>query len=529
VYVTEGLTANTSDPMMLSMKDNQAHNEPKGTAVKTIDGQFTYQKTGWWLGGRPPYGYDLRYEDANGNFLRTVRFLETGEKQVLDEHGNVQRVLPRGDRLSKFKSEGARLALSLDARVQVARRVFDMFVRGDLGYKAIAEKLNEEGIPSPKHGRYSKNTFPGWSAATIRSMVVNPIYIGDSVWNRRASGRFCRIDSRGQAVLRESNGISKPPTVWNDETDWFVLRDNHPAIIGRDTFEEVQRRRKEREKNRVATPYRSGRALKSPYLLSGLLTCEHCGHRFHGYTINSTKYGKNGERIKTRYYACGGAVAKGKAICERRLIRKKEMEADIVERIGSRVERFLKAGGDKLLRKLLTAELKADCEDPKARRRMIEKRIEEIDQSIDRLLDSLTPINKEFVDRKLVGLKKNREQLERELEELKARAKQAVDVDTLVGEIIAGLGAFEDIFEEGMLEEKKEFIRLFVEKIEVNAQEQRARVHIRKFPALLGTGKSSFEMVAGARSEHQKKPFPPIDIVELDLTNKGTTLAQMAA
>ena len=37
----------------------------------------------------------------------------------------------------------------------------------------------------------------------------------------------------------------------------------------------------------------------------------------------------DGTKIKTRYYACGGYVTKGKAVCERSVIRK-EMVEDLV-------------------------------------------------------------------------------------------------------------------------------------------------------------------------------------------------------
>ena len=77
------------------------------------------------------------------------------------------------------------------------------------------------------------------------------------------------------------------------------------------------------------------------------------------------------------------------------------------------------------------------------------------------------------------------------------------DADALAAEIVEAMSGFEALFEEGTLEEQKEFIRLFVEKIELNAEEKRAVVHIRRFPApaSLVTGNSSFQMVAGVGFE----------------------------
>ena len=43
------------------------------------------------------------------------------------------------------------------------------------------------------------------------------------------------------------------------------------------------------------------------------------------------------------------------------------------------------------------------------------------------------------------------------------------------------------------------------------------------------TGNSAFEMVAGARSEHQKIPFPPVDVVEIPLERQGNILVPVVA
>ena len=59
------------------------------------------------------------------------------------------------------------------------------------------------------------------------------------------------------------------------------------------------------------------------------------------------------------------------------------------------------------------------------------------------------------------------------------------------------------MFAEGTRQEQKEFVSLFVERIEVDPRKRRARLRIRKFPAAhaMTTGNSAFEMVAGAGFE----------------------------
>jgi hypothetical protein len=55
-------------------------------------------------------------------------------------------------------------------------------------------------------------------------------------------------------------------------------------------------------------------------------------------------------------------------------------------------------------------------------------------------------------------------------------------------------------------------------------------VRIKKFPApeTLSTGNSAFQMVAGARREHQKIPFPPVDVVEIPLERRENVLVPVA-
>ena len=62
---------------------------------------------------------------------------------------------------------------------------------------------------------------------------------------------------------------------------------------------------------------------------------------------------------------------------------------------------------------------------------------------------------------------------------------------------------FQAVFKEGTPEEKKEFIRLFVEEIKLDAEKRVAVCRIKKFPAPsdLDAGKLSFKMVAGAGFE----------------------------
>jgi hypothetical protein len=61
---------------------------------------------------------------------------------------------------------------------------------------------------------------------------------------------------------------------------------------------------------------------------------------------------------------------------------------------------------------------------------------------------------------------------------------------------------FDDLFRQGTPEEKKEFIRLWLDGIDFDPEERRARVYMKRFPApSQDTGNSSLRLVAGAGFE----------------------------
>ena len=109
--------------------------------------------------------------------------------------------------------------------------------------------------------------------------------------------------------------------------------------------------------------------------------------------------------------------------------------------------------------------------------------------------------------------------LENSLKDRRKDPNPKMKIKALIDEIITSIRQFDEIFKEGTNREKKEFIHQFVDKIELNPEEKRALVHIKRFPApsSMATGNLSFALVAGARYDHQKEVFPPVEVVEVDL------------
>ncbi|MBU2701091.1 site-specific DNA recombinase [Sporomusaceae bacterium BoRhaA] len=130
------------------------------------------------------------------------------------------------------------------------RSMFDMYLTGQYSFGAVAEKLTEQKIPTPRDGKY-------WDKTTIKQMLRNPAYIG-------------KLRHRGQ-----------------------IYDGRHDPIISEEQFATVN----EMIKNRYVQP----RAKEDDNLLTGFIYCGECGARMryknHNWNTSKKKYNQ-------QYYIC---------------------------------------------------------------------------------------------------------------------------------------------------------------------------------------------------------------------------------
>ena len=493
IYVSEGFNGDDSDDLLRPVKQWQARQELKDLSKVTLRGQISLSEGGWWLGGVPPFGYDLMYFEAGGTPFQQVRFTVSGEKVLLDTKGKLVRTLAKGQRLQTAKTDHARLVPGDPARVKVVKRIFDLYVHRSLGYKPIAHLLNREGIPSPRDGAWSSNNEGHWAMSTIRAILVNPVYTGAMVWNRRTYAKFFRV-SKERATPRLRHQLGRGER--NPETDWIVVANTHEALIPKTLFDATQALRAGREGDTNVKAARGGRAKTSPFLLSGLIKCTDCGHNFQGYSVQKGRtYG--GPKIETHYYMCGGYRTKGTSVCGKHLYPQEMIEAYVLERIGARLLGFMGKGGRKMLERLVQEEVGPKNGDGEEidRTRLA---LEEIRQKIDTLLDSLTPTNKDLVDDRLRTLKAEKDRLEARLVAL-GWPRPRVDVRAIVDAGIARLGRLGELLEHGSPEERKTLVQAFLARIEISPRDGKGAAYFAALP--MGVGTLSFEMVAGAGFE----------------------------
>ena len=113
----------------------------------------------------------------------------------------------------------------IEEEAKVVRKIFELYIDG-YGTKGIADCLEAEKIKTRKG-------HTEWSTATITRILKNEKYIGDLLMRKSIT-----IDP-----------IAKKRIPNNGEEDKYYVKNHHPAIISRETFEKAQKIRASRSKD----------------------------------------------------------------------------------------------------------------------------------------------------------------------------------------------------------------------------------------------------------------------------------------
>ncbi len=498
-YVSENFNGDGTDDLIRPVKQWQARQESKDLSKVTIRGLLSKAESGngTWMGGVPPHGYDLRYESTSGEFLTHVRFMRDGTKQILDENGELVRTLPRGESIVTSRSDYCRLVLSEQPRVDVVCEIFGLYVEERRGYKAIADALNRKDIPSPRGpgwgGRYSGK----WSTTTIRAILMNPAYVGDTVWNRRTDARFHRI-SGGQSVERPQARAQR--LEFNDEADWIVVPGTHTPIISRRIWEFAKSLRENGDgsKQQRGINPRTGTAAgsheapggwtgpRSKFLLSKLMTCARCGSRYEGHSQYRKRVGENGKRLRTLGYACGGYIRHGRSVCQIGRIEKESIEQAIVDAVVTYYSGFTGKDAQEHLADTLEEQVGNDLSKIAETQARLKSRIRKIDRRVRDLLDNISEANRAMANARLSELADEREQLDEQLESLEHLAITEEENQEMVAEMIGFMASLRSSLIDGQLDRRQTIIRRCIDGITVDLDSQQLRLTIRRLPTING-------------------------------------------
>ncbi|MDA8043692.1 MAG: recombinase family protein [Actinomycetota bacterium] len=197
-----------------------------------------------FLGGRPPYGY---------------RLADVGP------HPNPSKAAA-GQRLHRLDPD--------PVTAPVVERIFTMFGVDELGLRAIAEALTNEGIPSPSAYDPARNRHrnpSGWSHSAVRAILVNPTYRGTRVWGKQE--RFESLVDPDDVAAGNQTRMR-----WRQQDTWIRPdAQTHTALVSAELAALVAGRFGSRS---PGTP--RARSSNRPYALRGIIYCSRCGSRLQG-------------------------------------------------------------------------------------------------------------------------------------------------------------------------------------------------------------------------------------------------------
>ena len=240
----------------------------------------------------------------------------------------------------------------------VVRRVFAEFAGGS-SPKAIARRLNREGVPGPSGKAWGPSTIHG-NPARGTGLLNNELYAGRLVWNRQ---RFVKDPMTGKRLARPN-----PPDAWVVE-EVPGLRIVDDALWAR-----VKARQGELDadpKLRKARATRFWERRRAKHLLTGLLVCGGCGHVY-------TSVGRD-------YLACVGARTLG--TCDhRRGLRRAAAEEAVLAVVK---ERLLEPDAVAAFVASYAEEVNRRRDDAQGRRRGVETQLAQAERKLRGLYDAI--------------------------------------------------------------------------------------------------------------------------------------------
>jgi len=215
---------------------------------RVLAGMTAMAATARFLGGRPPFGYQL---------------VPTGVPHPNPEKARwgiqLQRLEPHPE------------------HAKVVEQIFAWRLEG-VGYRTIAARLDTAHIPSPSAADPDRNRHrrqAGWAVAAIQALCANPRYMGTETWGRMQK-REVLLDPTNPAAGHITRRARR------DEQGWITVSEAIPAIVSPEVWAQAQEMAKSNTHRRTRS-----KPLTRDYALRGVIFCGHCGRRLGGETRKS--------------------------------------------------------------------------------------------------------------------------------------------------------------------------------------------------------------------------------------------------
>ena len=443
--------------------------ERETIAERIRDNMHELAKTGRWLGGTTPTGFESEGE----------------EKVTVD-----------GKKKKTFKLK------LIPQEAEIVRMIYDLFSETNSLTMTEAELMKRRIVT--RNGNY-------FTRFSIKAILQNPVYIVadqeayDYLTEKEADLFSDRAEfdcKHGIMAYNRTDQEKGKTTQYNPVNEWIVAVGKHPGLIPGKTWVRVQEALEQNKSKAFRRP-KSNEAL-----LTGLLYCR-CGNRM--YPKLSKRRTADGDVIFT--YVCKLKERSQRSLCNNRNANGNTMDLAVVEQVkqlndhnAEFIDQMEKS------RKFYTGN-RVQYEEQLA---ALQKDKTEVEKKIEGLVDSLIDLGdstaKVRVAKRIEALTAESDALEVRIQELTALTSQHAMSDMEFDVLRQLLSVFQQNIDDMPLEQKRAAIRTVVRKViwdGVNA-------HI----VLFGADEEEIEMpditplFADAEAEDTLEPFADVDSEE---------------
>lgn len=349
-----------------------------------------------------------------------------------------------------YRLENGNLMIAED-EAEVIRIIYDRYIHTNEGLSAVANYLNNHGYTKKLR---QNGTIPGFSSNFVKDVLDNPVYMGKIAYGRRRTEK--KLGTRNEFHVVEQD-------------EFPVYEGQHEAIVSEDDWNLAQEKRKinafKREK--VHDP-------EHAHILSGILKCPCCGKSLYG---NIAKAHSKDNKTRYYYYCKNTVGATGHKCTFRVNIEQTEMNRMVAAIISAMVNdpQFTKAIKEKI-------GTSVDTEDLEKQLAALQTQLRQtlgIKTRLERQMDTLD-IDDPHFDRKILDLQRRYDEQYSRIEEIESQINDVKgQILNIRQEKISGdniyqlLLAFDEVYGAATEFEQKEFMRAFIERIDLYPEKQK--------------------------------------------------------
>lgn len=215
----------------------------------------------------------------------------------------------------KVNIDGRKTLEVLPEQAAIVRLIYDSYVNGGMGEKAVTNHLNEMNVPSQKGGK--------WGVTSIQRILQNETYTGYVTFSKHENKQV--YDDINDLQNRKKRLVVRDKSLW-EKTDFQT----HEPIITSELFEEAQRVREVRGGGK-----RGGQRV-FVNAFAKMIFCRECGAAM----VAMTSVGRNGTRYT--YLMCSTRRRQGEAGCKSSTwIPYREFRDDLIAGIVERINKVI--------------------------------------------------------------------------------------------------------------------------------------------------------------------------------------------